>query len=396
VRVIDKEIWWIYNYYKDNCNKGTKEDKTLNNCRKQNGITLVTLAITIIVLIILAIITTSELQKEGIFGQANNLKGDFDELQSGYNQILDELENEVRNDFTHNGDGEHVECIEHVLNDGVITIAATCYSSGEKVYTCINPGCTYTETIELFPLTHDYEYKNTSDTYLNTAATCLTPAVYHYSCSKCGTRWETTFLYGTPLGHSFTNKEASETYLKTPATCTSQAIYYCSCIRCGEKGENTFGTGNALGHSHTAEDTSEKYLKKAATCTTQAVYYYSCVRCGQASTSKTFTTGSVLGHNYIKDISSTYLKTAATCEEAAVYYYRCNSCNQKSEDTFTYGSALGHSYTSGKCSVCGKCQQLEQYIHYETDPNVTYFNCEICGKTWTEDSNSWDGEIVHP
>lgn len=268
----------------------------MKNIKKQNGITLLTLVVTITILIILAVIATSEMQRDGILGHADNLKGDFDELQSQYNQLINGLENELTNDFTHDDNEEYVECTEHVLNDGVITKAATCYSTGEKVYACTNAGCTYIKTEVIPTLAHDYNYKNTSDTYLKTNATCTTPAVYYYSCSKCGVKWTTTFENGTALGHSFTVHDTSATYLKTAATCTSQAIYYCSCSRCGEKGENTFGSGNALGHSFTVEDTSATYLKTAATCTSQAVYYYSCVRCGQASTNKTFSSGELLVH----------------------------------------------------------------------------------------------------
>ena len=73
----------------------------MKNFRKQNGITLITLMITIIVLTILVLVATSQIKNDEPYGHANNLKGDFNELQSGYNQIIDGLENEVLNDFRH-------------------------------------------------------------------------------------------------------------------------------------------------------------------------------------------------------------------------------------------------------------------------------------------------------
>lgn len=55
-------------------------------------------------------------------------------------------------------------------------------------------------------------------------------------------------------------------------------------------------------------------------------------------------------------VHNDYLKSAADCTNAAVYYKSC-SCGLKSTneaDVFTSGTALGHSFSGGTCSVCGE------------------------------------------
>ena len=53
----------------------------------------------------------------------------------------------------------------------------------------------------------------------------------------------------------------------------------------------------------------------------------------------------------VQDHSSGNLKTAATCTDPAVYYCTCSRCGKNSQnytgETFTYGAANGHHFTSG-------------------------------------------------
>ena len=165
---------------------------------------------------------------------------------------------------------------------------------------------------------HTYDQKNTSGTYLKSAATCTSAAVYYYSC-RCGTKGTSTFESGNPIAHTYNQKNTSGTYLKSSATCTSAAVYYYSCT-CGAKGTSTFTSGNALGHSWTN-----------ATCTTAKT----CSRCK-------VTEGSALGHSW----------TNATCTTAKT----CSVCNA------TEGAALGHNWTDATCTTaktCSVCKATE-------------------------------------
>lgn len=72
------------------------------------------------------------------------------------------------------------------------------------------------------------------------AATETTPQ----TCTICG------YVIKAALGHThnFNQKNTSETYLKSAATCTAKAVYYYSCS-CGEKGTETFESGETLAHT---------------------------------------------------------------------------------------------------------------------------------------------------
>ena len=239
--------------------------------------------------------------------------------------------------------------------------------------------------------THSFTEQAVKDEYLSTAADCTNKAKYFYSCS-CGEKGSETFVYGSPLGHSL-----SEWKIQKEATETEKGLKTRNCTR---SGCNYSETENIpmLSHTHkfTAEIAAEKYLATAATCTEKAQYYYSC-SCGEKC-SKTFEYGSPLGHslsewkiqkeatetekglktrnctrngcNYSESenipmlshahkftaeiAAEKYLATAATCTEKAKYYYSC-SCGEKGTQTFTYGAALGHSFTN-----------------YVSDNNATY------------------------
>ncbi|MBQ7670896.1 MAG: hypothetical protein IJS45_09280 [Clostridia bacterium] len=126
-------------------------------------------------------------------------------------------------------------------------------------------------------------------------------------------------------------------------------------------------------HEHNfIEQVDEAYLVSAADCTSPAVYYKSCEGCGLAS-EETFTYGEALGHNFIEKVDDEYLVSEADCENAAVYYKSCERCGIASEETFDYGEALGHNFIE---------KVADEYLVSEADcdgPAVYYKSCERCG-----------------
>lgn len=94
-------------------------------------------------------------------------------------------------------------------------------------------------------------------------------------------------------------------------------------------------------------------------------------------------------HNYNQKVATKdYLKTAANCTDAAVYFYSCE-CGAKGTETFTEGTALGHTPstewskdTTYHWHVCQTCNaELDKAAHNpgpaatETTPQT----CTICG-----------------
>lgn len=94
-------------------------------------------------------------------------------------------------------------------------------------------------------------------------------------------------------------------------------------------------------------------------------------------------------HNYNQKVATKdYLKTAANCTDAAVYFYSCE-CGAKGTETFTEGTALGHTPSTvwskdatHHWHVCQTCNaELDKAAHNpgpaatETTPQT----CTVCG-----------------
>ena len=220
-------------------------------------------------------------------------------------------------------------------------------------------------------LDHVYTDENATDTYLKSAATCTSKAVYYKNCATCDKAGTATFEYGSTEPHFYTKQVTTDTYKKSAATCTSKAVYYYCCATCDAKGITTYEHGSTLTHNYTRKVVTDTYKKSAATCTDAAVYYYCCATCDAKGTT-TYTNGSELGHTggtatctakaectrchqpygsmldhvYTdQNATATYLKSAATCTSKAVYYKNCATCDKAGTATFEYGSTEPHSYT---------------------------------------------------
>ena len=94
------------------------------------------------------------------------------------------------------------------------------------------------------------------------AATETTPQ----TCTICG------YVIKAALGHShiFNDKNTFDTYLKSAATCTSKAVYYYSCS-CGEKGTETFESGETLAHTWETKwaNNDSKHWHECTVCKTK-------------------------------------------------------------------------------------------------------------------------------
>ena len=330
---------------------------------------------------------------------------------------------------------------------------------------------------------HNYQ-ELAEEKYLKSPATCTSPAVYYKSCSVCGAASTDTFEYGETTAHSYvqqhdaekhweecsvchtkTNEEAhsggtatctakavcttcgaeygelaahnyqelaEEKYLKSPATCTSPAIYYKSCSVCGTASGETFTYGTTIDHSYEIKHDAEKHWQECsvchtktneeahsggtATCTAKAV----CTTCGAEY-------GELAAHNYQELAEEKYLKSPATCTSPAIYYKSCSVCGTASEETFTYGTTIDHSYelkhdaekhwqecsvchtktneavhsggtatciAKAVCSVChteyGALADHDTVHHNRVDPTCTttgsieYWQCSACGKKFSD------------
>ena len=159
------------------------------------------------------------------------------------------------------------------------------------------------------------------------------------------------------LGHSY-----DETIDKE-ATCLEVGSKTCVCTRCGDEKTEVI---RALGHSYELTDS------KNATCTEAGSKTYVCQRCGEERTEEI----PARGHYW----------SPATCTKEK-YCSRCQA---------TEGSPLGHNYSNGKCTRCGK-EKVGEVVVLNSMPmtlsdtvfhtawtitNVSYkFVNDYCGKS---------------
>ena len=163
----------------------------------------------------------------------------------------------------------------HNWDNGKVTKAATCTTTGTKTYTCTRCKKTRTETIAATG------HKVVKDVAV--AATCETAGKTEGShCSVCGTvlKAQTTTA---ALGHSWDNGKVTKA-----ATCTTAGTKTYTCTRCKKTRTETIA---ATGHK------AVKDAAVAATCeTTGKTEGSHCSVCGTVL--KAQTTTAALGHDY--------------------------------------------------------------------------------------------------
>ena len=142
-------------------------------------------------------------------------------------------------------------------------------------------------------------------------------------------------------------------------------------------------------HTHVYEkNVADKYRKSAADCTRPAVYYFSCA-CG-ARGNETFEYGTALGHSF----GNGKVESPSTCTIQGRMTYTCTRCGMTKTEAIP---ARGHTYgADGKCTTCGatkpgqgghthlfdKKNVADKYRKSAADcthPAVYYFSC-VCGE----------------
>ena len=226
---------------------------------------------------------------------------------------------------------------EHIYDEGVVTVEATCSEVGTKLFSC-NCGSIYTESIPA--LEHNYEdgictncneieiHEHIYDEgVITTTATCTALGIRTYTC-ECSNSY-TEEIPAT--GHSYENG---------------------ICINCGEAEpihEHIFEEGvctecGEVEEVHEHNYTSE--ITKEATCTEAGETTYTC-ECGDFYTEEI----SILEHEYTEE------SIDATCTTGAYIDYKCNNCDDSYSETTS--DPTGHSFENGTCISCGDVEVTE-------------------------------------
>ncbi len=172
-------------------------------------------------------------------------------------------------------------------------------------------------------------------------ATCETPK----TCFECGA------TSGDPLGHKDEDHDHScdndcgKTDMGEHSDSATDTDHICDygcgavlndCVDSSDDDNHNCdvcGKANVTQHDYSEQIMNNSTLKNTASCNEAETYYYTC-NCGDVSESETFTSGTALGHSYVLES-----ETAATCDSPASATYKC-ACG----DTYTetIGDKLEH------------------------------------------------------
>ena len=270
---------------------------------------------------------------------------------------------------------------EHIWNDYVIDVPATCTGEGRKRHVC--KICKHYEGSFIPATGHSF-----GDWETVTSPTCTDKGSEKHTCTVCQAV-ETIDI--NPNGHSW---ERDYTIDKE-AGCESDGSKSIHCSKCDALKDSE--TITATGHDYKSSVTT------AATCTTEGVRTYVC----KNDSSHTYTepipsNGHALVHHEAQP---------ATC--IAIGWNAYDTCNNCDYTTYTEIPATGHSFgdwetvTSPTCTdkgsekrTCTVCQAVEtrdvdpnghDLVHHDAkaatkaaNGNIEYWYCEGCGKYFSD------------
>lgn len=321
----------------------------------------------------------------------------------------------------------------HTWDEGKYSVEPTCKDAGKKLFTCTD--CGDTKTVAVKSLGHDYQLVRTDP------ATCMTPAINHYACSRCGDTVDQEDKDHPALGHDWkknddgtvtcqrcgqTHEHKWNTEVISEASCTTDGVTRHTCSICGDTYDDVVKGGHKWTYKKTGTNTSvclctvcgktkehdfsifsdKESEKKAPTCTKAGMVVATCADCGRRrwvydetrpalghdwkdngdGTATCQREGCGKSHTHTLDEGEVTKKPS--CEEKGVKTYRCTetNCNYtKTEDI----AATGHNWNDGKITTKASCDHT----------GVKIYTCKTCGDTRTETiamlEHTWDdGQVT--
>ena len=321
----------------------------------------------------------------------------------------------------------------HTWDEGKYSVEPTCKDAGKKLFTCTD--CGDTKTVAVKSLGHDYQLVRTDP------ATCTTPAINHYACSRCGDTVDQEDKDHPALGHDWkknddgtvtcqrcgqTHEHKWNTEVISEASCTTDGVTRHTCSICGDTYDDVVKGGHKWTYKKTGTNTSvclctvcgktkehdfsifsdKESEKKDPTCTKAGMVVATCADCGRRrwvydetrpalghdwkdngdGTATCQREGCGKSHTHTLDEGEVTKKPS--CEEKGVKTYRCTetNCNYtKTEDI----AATGHNWNDGKITTKASCDHT----------GVKTYTCKTCGDTRTETipmlEHTWDeGQVT--
>lgn len=321
----------------------------------------------------------------------------------------------------------------HTWDEGKYSVEPTCKDAGKKLFTCTD--CGDTKTVAVKSLGHDYQLVRTDP------ATCTTPAINHYACSRCGDTVDQEDKDHPALGHDWkknddgtvtcqrcgqTHEHKWDTEVISKVSCTTDGVTRHTCSICGDTYDDVVKGGHKWTYKKTGTNTSvclctvcgktkehnfsifsdKESEKKDPTCTKAGMVVATCADCGRRrwvydetrpalghdwkdngdGTATCQREGCGKSHTHTLDEGEVTKKPS--CEEKGVKTYHCTetNCNYtKTEDI----AATGHNWNDGKITTKASCDHT----------GVKIYTCKTCGDTRTETiamlEHTWDdGQVT--
>lgn len=321
----------------------------------------------------------------------------------------------------------------HTWDEGKYSVEPTCKDAGKKLFTCTD--CGDTKTVAVKSLGHDYQLVRTDP------ATCTTPAINHYACSRCEDTVDQEDKDHPALGHDWkknddgtvtcqrcgqTHEHKWNTEVISEASCTTDGVTRHTCSICGDTYDDVVKGGHKWTYKKTGTNTSvclctvcgktkehdfsvfsdKESEKKDPTCTKAGMVVATCADCGRRrwvydetrpalghdwkdngdGTATCQREGCGKSHTHTLDEGEVTKKPS--CEEKGVKTYHCKEadCNYtKTEDI----AATGHNWDDGKITTEASCDHT----------GVKTYTCKTCGDTRTETipmlEHTWDeGQVT--
>ena len=321
----------------------------------------------------------------------------------------------------------------HTWDEGKYSVEPTCNDAGKKLFTCTD--CGDTKTVAVKSLGHDYQLVGTDP------ATCTTPAINHYTCSRCEDKVDQEDKDYPALGHDWkknddgtvtcqrcgqTHEHKWDTEVISEASCTTDGVTRHTCSICGDTYDDVVKGGHKWTYKKTGTNTSvclctvcgetkehnfsifsdKESEKKDPTCTKAGMVVATCADCGRRrwvydetrpalghdwkdngdGTATCQRDGCGKSHTHTLDEGEVTKKPS--CEEKGVKTYHCTEANcnyTKTEDI----AATGHNWDDGKITTEASCDHT----------GVKTYTCKTCGDTRTETiamlEHTWDeGQVT--
>lgn len=321
----------------------------------------------------------------------------------------------------------------HTWDEGKYSVEPTCKDAGKKLFTCTD--CGDTKTVAVKSLGHDYHLVRTDP------ATCTTPAINHYACSRCEDTVDQEDKDHPALGHDWkknddgtvtcqrcgqTHEHKWNTEVISEASCTTDGVTRHTCSICGDTYDDVVKGGHKWTYKKTGTNTSvclctvcgktkehdfsifsdKESEKKDPTCTKAGMVVATCADCGRRRWVYD-ETRPALGHDWKDNGDGTAtcqrercgkshthtldegeVTKKPSCEEKGVKTYHCTEANcnyTKTEDI----AAIGHNWDDGKVTTKASCDHT----------GVKTYTCKTCRDTRTETiamlEHTWDeGQVT--